>query len=84
MLSLSSGSITPRMTLRTLHGEEQFKGDAVDAYQLEVEDFARAVTFEVYYSNADGALSADEVNAATGALVSAVLEQFGPRGVRQR
>lgn len=36
--------VSPCFALRTLHGEERFKADAVDAYQLEVEDFARAVS----------------------------------------
>lgn len=35
--------VSPRITLRTQRGEEQFTADPVNTYQLEVEDFARAV-----------------------------------------
>ncbi|MES2306624.1 MAG: Gfo/Idh/MocA family oxidoreductase [Gemmatimonadota bacterium] len=35
--------VSPRVTLRTRRGEEQFTADPVNAYQLEMEDFARAV-----------------------------------------
>lgn len=36
--------VSPRVTLRTRRGEEQFTADPVNVYQLEMEDFARAVS----------------------------------------
>jgi phenylalanyl-tRNA synthetase beta chain len=44
----------------------------------------RSVTFELHYANPEARRTAEEVNAATEATVRAVLDQFGPRGVRQR
>lgn len=58
--------------------------DRVKVVDLYAHDGLRAVTFEVRYTNPEGARSAEEVNAVTEALVKAVLERFGPRGVRQR
>lgn len=44
----------------------------------------RSVTFELNYSNPDAQLTAEAVNAATEAMIRAVLDQFGSRGVHQR
>lgn len=55
----------------------------VDLFELDAPGL-RSVTFELSFTNPDGARSADEVNRATEAVVRATLEQFGPRGVVQR
>lgn len=57
----------------------------VDRFVLpESDGVFRSVTFELHYANPEAARTAEEVNAATGALVGALLDRFGARGVTQR
>lgn len=56
-----------------------------DLFRFEEDGVAmRAVTYELVYTNDTGERSADEVNAITEALVVAVHDALGSRGVSQR
>jgi phenylalanyl-tRNA synthetase beta chain len=61
------------------------KIDVVDLFLPETSGATiRSLTFELHYTNLDAGLTADAVNAATDAMIRAVLDQFGSRGVHQR
>ncbi len=51
---------------------------------FELEGGVRSITFELSYANPHAERTAEQVNAATEALVTAVHEHFGPRGVALR
>ena len=59
--------------------------DIVDLFEHEEDGIPmRAVTFSLRYSNDDGTRSAESVNQTSEALIAAVTEQLGDRGVRLR
>jgi phenylalanyl-tRNA synthetase beta chain len=59
--------------------------DIVDLFDHEEDGRPmRAITFALRYGNAQGDRSADAVNQASEALIEAIQEAFGPRGVSLR
>jgi phenylalanyl-tRNA synthetase beta chain len=72
-------------TLRT-HGPDWLEAvDIVDLFKHEEDGSPmRAITFALRYSNAQGDRSAEAVNAASEALISAIESAFGAQGVKLR